>query len=477
MIENKIKSEYCFGFRGNGRQRGIALLLTIVILVAMAGLVYSLGVRLSERKRRDQYIIDYQNARYAADSAMKYALVMVENLDTSIEARPNEPDFSDLFHMSEEEYELMKAEWMALYDPNDVNDANKPFVVEKQEDNVSFRQLLKMAGVQRQEDVNDPNYVYDANDPNDPNYSADGEYFSSFGDMNDSDVNYVPEFVVRGPYGPRWPHVIEPMEFEMGNAVVTIEIHDENAKLPLSWSILSDKDEKVERLADIAVTTFFEWMSVPYPQIEEVKNELKEVKEIKQFKMNMKPVVKTTVKKEKVTTRSRRRSRRSRRSRTRYRTKRITKTRPAELHTNDFAKLMTTSAENLELLNVPYLVAGDRVEYPLKYTGIWGSEKVNINTAPRHVLEAVFSFGGDAPYIAHEIIELRREKPIESVEKLKEDLFGFTNSIEKAEPYITTRSEFFTLRVTANSGNAHASAIAAVIKQDGGVKKVAMQSE
>jgi hypothetical protein len=41
--------------------------------VVLTGLVYGLVSRISLVRHRQQYMIDYQNARYACDSGMKYA--------------------------------------------------------------------------------------------------------------------------------------------------------------------------------------------------------------------------------------------------------------------------------------------------------------------------------------------------------------------------------------------------------------------
>ena len=110
----------------------------------------------------------------------------------------------------------------------------------------------------------------------------------------------------------------------------------------------------------------------------------------------------------------------------------------------------------------------------LKYLGAWASMKVNINTAPRHVLEAAFIFGGDADKIADEIIRLRRAKPFDSINELKDALYRYGDSIKKCESYITTTSSFFTIRVRAVSGGAEASSIIAITKDGKKVQRVAV---
>jgi type II secretory pathway component PulK len=106
--------------------------------------------------------------------------------------------------------------------------------------------------------------------------------------------------------------------------------------------------------------------------------------------------------------------------------------------------------------------------------GMWGSMKVNINTAPRHVLEAAFIFGGDEVPIAEEIIQRRRIEPFADIQELKTDLFRYSDSIGKCEKYITTVSRFFTIKVTAISGVAKASAVIAITKDGRRVKRIAV---
>ena len=103
-----------------------------------------------------------------------------------------------------------------------------------------------------------------------------------------------------------------------------------------------------------------------------------------------------------------------------------------------------------------------------------GTTQVNINSAPRNVLEAAFTFGGDADKIADEIIKKRREKAFASIDELKKALFGFSDSIEKSRPYITTTSNILAIRVTAVSGVAKASAVVIVLKNGGKIERVAI---
>lgn len=142
----------------------------------------------------------------------------------------------------------------------------------------------------------------------------------------------------------------------------------------------------------------------------------------------------------------------------------------------DFSKLFHSSLLDLQILAEPTIVSESRKESALKYMGLWGTTQVNINSAPRQVLEAAFTFGGDAQQIAAEIIKDRREKPFESIEDLKKELLRFSDSIEKCSPYITTSSNMFSIHVTAVNGVAKVSAIVVVIKNGGRLQKVAVLS-
>jgi len=430
------------------------LLVTLVLLVVLSILGYTLSSRLSARRHRDRYIIDYQAARYGCDSAVKYALATLQDInEPELIARPNEPDFSDLFILSEQEYEELLAEWAvqrafspleSVNEANDIGDSN---------DFNDFNEISEIADFN---DVNEVSRITDFNDVNGVSQIAD------FNDPN--------SLRIRGPYGPAWPFVTEPIEFEIGSATVRIEIEDENAKYPVCWAMLDDKT--VEREAEAGFETFCEWMDVNEVQIDELKGQLKEISEIKPFKLDFKSI--TRVERVPASTRTRTTTRGRRPRTARPRTTRTTI--PVSAQVGDFAKLLHSSLIDTEVLARPTIVSERRKESALKYMGMWGSSKVNINTAPRHVLEAAFTFGGDADEIAEEIIQRRRIEPFTNIEDLKKALLRYSNAIEKCEKYITTASSFFTIKVTAVSGVAKASAIIAITKEGKKIVKIAVIS-
>jgi DNA uptake protein ComE-like DNA-binding protein len=304
---------------------------------------------------------------------------------------------------------------------------------------------------------------------------------SPFGAADTNDVNVVEpnELYVRGPYGPPWPYVTKPVEIEFGDARLTIEIIDENAKLPLVWGICTDANSKSESKA--AIETFCEWMQMEPNDIKPFMDELEQIKEIKPYNSDLKPVV-TTVKIEPNNTQSdsnstasatvtQRRSTRRRTARSRRTiAKTIQQTRPDIGHTMDFAEILHSPLLNLETLAKPVNEDENRTESALKYISLWGTQRVNVNTAPRQVLEAAFTFGGDAVEIAEQIITLRKEKPFKDISDLTKRLSSY--NIDKVKPYITTQSDCFVIRVKAESGVAKVCATAGLKKEQGKYQQI-----
>ena len=431
----------------SSKSSGIVLLITMVVLLVLATLGYTLASRVSAQRHRDNYVVDYTNACYARDSAIKYALAALEDLN-SIEfvSRPNEPDFSDLFHLSEPEYRQLLEQWAAELAKN------QP-------------ELLDNSGEQPES----PDLEGVDENGNITGLLSDQEAGDSNGKLA-ADSNAVDKLKIPGPYGPPWPFVTEPVEFEIGSTTVKIEIEDENAKYPAGWAIIDN--EKVQREAQAGLETFCEWMGFDSDRIESVKGQLKQIGSIKPFKVEFKPVVQRTP----VTTQVPNPARRGARTqRVVYRTTSVSQAELLTKQTKDFSKLFHSSLLDTQMLAAPTIISEDRKESALKYMGLWGTTQVNINSAPRNVLEAAFTFGGDADKIAEEIIKKRREKPFASIDELKKELFRFSDSIEKSRPYIATTSSVFAIRVTAVSGAAKASAIVIVLKKDGGgIERVAI---
>ena len=96
---------------GHNGRKGVVLVLTIVVLVLLVTITYTLTSKIAIIKHRKQYMIDYQKARYACDSATKYALVTIEDMKMNLPNRAEEPDFSDIFTMNLQEYEDFLTQW------------------------------------------------------------------------------------------------------------------------------------------------------------------------------------------------------------------------------------------------------------------------------------------------------------------------------------------------------------------------------
>jgi Tfp pilus assembly protein PilX len=414
---------------------GIVLLLTLVLLVVLATLGYTFSSRVAAQRHRNQYIIDYSRARYGCDSAVKYALATLEELDPQLVDRPNEPDFSDLFALDEVAYQELLVQWGM--------------------------------GPQRAE-LNGKGSFDDMNDSNDANATADGKNMKS----GSQDLDSV---VVRGPYGPPWPFVTELAEFEIGPTTIRMEIEDENAKYPLGLALLDDKD--LAREAEAGYVTFCEMMQLDATQIDSLRDQLQKVGEIRPFMVDFKPITKavstpTPAKPPPTPTPAGKAAPKT--PQPTAQRKVIPVAEQIAKQTTDLAKLFHSSLIDTEALAAPIFVSENRKESALKYMGLWGSQQVNVNTAPRHVLEAAFIFGGNEVEIADSIIQLRREKPVANLQELKTALPRYADSIGKCEKYIATASRCFTIRITAVCGVAKTSSLIAITKEGNQVKKIAV---
>lgn len=410
---------------------GVVLLLTLVLLVVLATLGYTFSSRVAAQRHRNQYIIDYCRARYGCDAAVKYALATLEELEPELVDRPNEPDFSDLFALDEVAYQELLAQWgMGL-------------------------EFAELSGSGSLDDVGDTN---------DANAVADGKNMET--GLQDLD-----SVVVRGPYGPPWPLVTEPVQFEIGPTKVRMEIEDENAKYPLGLAMLDDKN--LEREAEAGFVTFCEMMRLDGTQIDSLRDQLEQVREIRPFVVDFKPITKTVNKPTKAAPTVAQKGA-TKPSQPTVQRKVIPVAEQIAKQTTDLAKLLHSSLFDTEALAEPIFASENRKESALKYMGLWGAQQVNVNTAPRHVLEAAFIFGGYEVEIAENIIQLRREKPFANLQELKTALPRYSDSIGKCEKHITTASTSFMIRITAVSGAARASSVIAITKEGNKVTKTAV---
>ncbi|MBC8471742.1 MAG: general secretion pathway protein GspK [Planctomycetes bacterium] len=421
---------------------GFVLLVTLGLLVVLAMLGYTLSTRVASQRHRDKYIIDYSSARYGCDSAVKYALATLEEIDPQLISRPNEPDFSDLFYLTPVEYQKLLEQW-GLGSELTMFDGKK-----RSRGKAGIGEFDEFGNIDNFNNVD-------------------------FNEMEMDDFESYGSVEISGPYGPAWPFVTEPVEFEIGSAKVRIEVEDENAKYPLGWAMLDDAD--IKREAEAGFESFCEMTGLTAEQIDLLKLELQEIGKIRPFALDFQPITRTV--KTAVTTRTTSVTSRSTSKAPPMRVSRKTVAVPDQIseQTTHFAKLFHSSLIDTEALARPIITGPDkRNESAMKYMGLWGTMKVNINTAPRHVLEAAFIFGGNQVEIAEEIIQRRRIEPFSDFQALKTDLFRYSDSIDKCEKYITTVSRFFTIKVTAVSGVAKASSVIAITKDGEKVKRIAV---
>ena len=450
---------------------GFVLLVTVIVLVVLASLTTGLAVQMSMAKRRQHYMIEYQRARYGLDSAMKYILNTLPAKNFILAKREEDPDFSDVFLMNQAEFSEFIATWAETATDEQIE------AVLREGASLTEPVPLSSGGM-----VSGLLALFgggsdDANDMAADSYESDEQFYVVELDPND--------VVVPGPYGVPWPYVIEPIDLEIGPCKITITIEDENAKMPLSWLVTSSQE--ANKQAENALKTFCEWMSWDQQQLRELEatitEAMDEVHEKKSFKLNPGPILlKSTTTRTARTPARTSRSRRRTASRTASRTVKSTTTqkRPAVAHTTDFAKLFHSSLLDREFLARPLPDTAERVESPLKYLSLWGSQRVNVNTAPRHVLESAFSLAMDSfdlPEFVQQVIDQRREKPLSKIDELKELGSLDADTMKQLNNYLTTTSTFFQIRITSRSGNARSSAVATVVKEGRKTQQLAILYE
>jgi len=443
------------------RRRGLVLALALVVLVVLASAVAILSARVFSARHRQQYIIDYQQARYGMDSALKYMLAVMPGRQFTPIVRAGAPDFSDLFWMTRQEYDQYIANWAAQATPEQIEKYTRkaPAASLQPESQSGVADALQQL-IRKMLDIQPP--------------SADANEFAA-SDYGQQTVSFDPNQIeIPGPYGPRWPYVIEPIEIEIGSAKVRITIEDENAKMPLSWGAVAGKLAD-NRQAKASIDTFTEWMQMDKERADELVGQLDEIGKKKVFTPNPSPILlqaatSPAVPQQQqqqgrfVTRRSYRRPQQPPAPPPQSREQTL-KERPAVVHATDFAKLFHSSLLDSESLSRPQ---PDRVfedESCAKYLSLWGSQRVNINTAPRQVLEAAFTFGGRAEELAEKIIEARREKPFPTIAVLRDTFYGDLDAIGRVQNYIDTRSNFFSIHIESASGAARVWAVATVIKE------------
>ncbi len=424
-------------------------MFVLILLVVLSALALTLTTKVRTHHSRNQYMLDYQASIYACESAIKYSISLLqETKDPNFVIREKVPDFSELFTYSEKEYKQLLQDWA---------------------DEITEEQKLQYAKVGKDygrgtTDINDTN---DINDINELDIFAN---ISQSLDYNDANLLQVP-----GPYGPKWPLIREAVSFNIGDVLVNIEIHDENAKYPMGWLMLNDKavKQQISNGFDIMCA----WMDVNNLVIKNIKDDVQELAAIKPYKLEYKDI-KVPEKQPLPTPTRRRPTSRVRRTTSNVRTRTVIVKIPGTRHLTDLSKLYHSSLVDTELLARPIIETENRTESAIKYISLFGANKINVNSAPRHVLEAAFAFAGisNAKNMAMTVIEQRKIKPFKDLNVLREKLYGFSDSLDKCRQYIVTKSNFYTIRITATKGYAKRSVIVAVKKEAGKLTKIATLS-
>lgn len=424
---------------------GVILLITLVILVILSTLGYTVSVRVAARRHRNQYTIDYDIARHACVSGMKYALASVNSLDFELISRPNEPDFSDVFALSEPDYQKLLAQMELYLTQKSLSESDSG------KDTATGNRTSRLKNAT---DVNDVNEVGLA--------------------------STLANVQIPGPYGPPWPLVTEPVELEIGSAKVKIEIEDENAKYPLGWAMLDD--EKLRDVAGAGWTTFCEWMGYKPQEIAGLNKDLTAIAAKKAFKVEFKVEAAAADAPANLRSRITRPTTGTAGSavaRRAVRTKPVSVEEQVQNQSKEFARLFHSSLLDTALLSRQSIESDTRKESAMKYLGLWATRQVNVNTAPRNVLEAALSFGSiiHAPKMAEAIIQQRKIKPIADVNEVKQSLLGYSDSVEQCREFLTATSTVFTIRVTAVSGAAKVTTVAAVSKEGDKIQQIAVICE
>ena len=455
------------------RPSGVTLMIAVLVLAALSSLLATLSIRVTMAKRRQAYMVEYQRARYALDSAMKYALSVMPMKTFALSTRAEVPDFSDLFWMSGDQYAAYLAAWTA-----EATDEQLEKVLKE------GKSLTEMPPLSPAEMLSRLASIFGAmtDDPNAPETATAQAAGEPYPDASQTVVEIDPNDIeVPGPYGPAWPYVLKPIELEIGTAKVTITIEDENAKMPLVWAITNR--QAVNKQAEAVLATFCDWMGMDKAEQEVLAVQLGEIYTKKMFELNPSPVLlprtQAAARPPAPVTRSTGRAVTSRPTTAQQQAQAqaaqpAAPERPAVAHATDFAKLFHSALLDREPLARPAGHTALPDESPLKYLALWGSQRVNVNTAPRQVLEAALTFGGDPVELVEKIIQRRKEAPFKTIDEMKEAFYSDSLMIDRAKDYLTTTSNFFLIRVVSHSGNARVSATATVIKEGRTVERLAI---
>lgn len=450
-------------------RRGLALIITMIVMSILISLAYVTASKIISRQRRHNYLLNYYKANYACDSASRYAENQFKNsVDLSLKSREYMPDFSDLFLIDYATYKEMLAEFAEAIDLRKqeryeyFHDTGS-FTIETEDDQLP---LLIDDIINQMLGISDGN----SNSSNDDSDDLVA-YNQAITDQLLSPITseQVEALIIPGPYGQKWPNIVEPIEMELGEAKISITIEDENSKYPIVWAL--ENDPKTTRESEASLEIFTEWLGLTDEKADNFFEATEKAKKLKPFKIGMDTGYVT--KQEEFKTRSVVKDKDGKRKsvfQTRTRTRKVS--RGEESLYMDYMYLFNATFD-VQGLSRDYYEDEYRKENIAMYMGLWGTQQVNINTAPRHVLEALFVYGGNEVDIAEEVIKQRQLQPFKSFDNLRERLYSYSGSLDEVKDRILCRSICWSIHVEASCGNAVARSTTAIMRTNKTYVKIA----
>ncbi|ARN57834.1 type II secretion system protein GspK [Sedimentisphaera salicampi] len=449
--------------RGSGNRKAAALIITMMAMAVLVSMSYVTVSKLLSRERRHNYIVNYMKANYACDSATRYAENRFNNsVDLDLKSRRYLPDFSDLFMQDTEQYQFMLSQFAESL---------------AQRKSERYEHYVQTGEFEIETARGETELLID--ELINEGKGSSGEFAESSGDSslstNAAKARTLASAVdpsklsVPGPYGPKWPNIIEPVEMELSEAEIKITIEDENAKYPVVWALSNKKGNTRETEASTQI--FTEWMGMDEQTRKSFFESLEQAREVKPFQIDMDPGYVT--KKEKFKTRSVVRDKDGKRKsvfKTRYRTRRVPRGQNSLYM--DFMYVLKGHLD-IQRLKQNYISDEYRNENIAKYLGLWGTKRVNVNTAPRQVLEALFVYGGDEVDLADAVIAERYQEPFRSFDDLRDRLYSYADSLDKVEDRVLCRSICWSVHIEAVSGNASARSTTAFMRDKKRYVKIA----
>lgn len=390
------------------RRQGMALLLTLMVLVILATVMVQFQVDAALFMRSSNYQLEKQQCRYAAESGLVIA--------------------SNILQEKIRSGEVMTGD--ALTNP-----------LAGENPALDLSGLAELLG-------NDPNLMADPNTMADPNGTPVLlELVSS-----DSVV------------------VLFEKELDVGDAEVTIEIHDEHAKWPMLW--MMPQNSPFSKNTNESDKLFKDLTGFIAADPDDSSRLLKLTKDLgRSIKL---PPAEFTVNKSRST---RRRGRAVRRRRVRGYTKRLEEARQKREGMALFAQsFYTTINEQSEYATLKQPMTEREVSL-VDYFGFWGHNRININTAPVEIIQAAFAPLGLTESQAQAIVSYRQQQKFTQLSDIRK-VEGIERPLAQSiMPLCLTRSETFSVKITARIGRTSYRVTGAVHYNRGRVQPLAMVND